>query len=509
MSLRSVTATADKDRGSLVVASEASPSAPSDFDNSDAASISSATTAGFDSSGEMRPGTPSALSSPADIDESSHVPVSMQKARFKLLGIMRSKSITGGLSLAQQLIDDTSSPSSSRPVTPILATSPRPELRYTKSEYPVSGVDLEQQDQPIDHVAVFDTSKKQRVQSYTDRILFVSRLSKPKDADRSIARKLGAGIVDGFKLATRTLQSTPLASSDSHEPPQRIRPSPSHRSSGSLMGSRQVSFDVLDSAPTSPQFETSDAITPTTAVPSGMRRNASVRSQASSQASGTRRLGRFLHRRRQGSGRSRSLSLPGIGLRSENDLAAVRTEHPHSAVTPSMSMPFSESPMASQPNLPQPPESFSKVTSAQDAETPRTATPQVQFPRRAALGRDPLRQLTLSRTITQETSIDSSPQRHRHNKSSGPGWSLRHWLNNHVPLWSQFAGSMDDLGLMAAASSDSAVPTPEPQIQLLGPQPGEIECLVYNTANDLHKMEAVTDHRPLFGVYAVGLAPVT
>jgi hypothetical protein len=54
---------------------------------------------------------------------------------------------------------------------------------------------------------------------------------------------------------------------------------------------------------------------------------------------------------------------------------------------------------------------------------------------------------------------------------------------------------------------ESPVLLPLPPLEPKGPRRGEIECLVYDSANDLRRMQALTDHRPLFGVYALGATP--
>lgn len=489
---------------SMSAVSEASPSAHSEAaDNSDAASMISTTTAGFDSAGETRPDTPSAFSSPAELDENALIPAAVQKARMKIMGIMRSKSTMANLSVAQIMASDDGASDSDQQKPP---KSPRPELlRSTQSEHPTHGVlsDEDEHNESLDQVAVFDSSRKQRVQSYTDRILYKSSATRVKDMDRSIARKLGAGIVDGLRTATRTFYPTTGSGPPSISSGRGAGPSSPH-------GSRQVSFDVNDSPSHSTRLLST--VSSGSALPS-LTRNTSTRSQASSHHSTGSRgpLKKILaHRRhaRQGSSRRHSFSLPGPN-KSDGDLLSAGSPQPRSANTPYTNN-MTESPVISNVDLTpvaSPSSPSSPTSPASDFDTPRAiSSGQVHFPGKER--REHSKGLSLSKTMT-DVSVNDSPSRARSYRPTNMSFSLRHWLNNHLPVWSPFGNSTDSLGMSQLSDSPLETPDPETQILLVGPKPGQIQCLAYDTANDLRKMEAYSDHRPLFGVYAVGLKPVT
>lgn len=413
---------------------------------------------------------------------------------MKILGIIRSKSTNGQFSFAQAMAaDDSASVHSQQP-----PKSPRPELlRSTQSDHPNRGTiaEDEEHEEAVDQVAVFDTSRKQRVQSYTDRILYKSAVSKTRDADKSIARKLGTGIVDGLRSATRTLNPAPTCSTPT-------RPS-SINGPGSPQTSRQVSFDVNGSPSHSPRLLS--ATSTTTAVP-WLHRNSSVRSQASSHhSSGSRGpLNKILHPRRHHKSstiRSQSMSLPDAN-KSDGDLLESRIPQSKSAALPDTSG-YTDSPAASNTDLT--PIASSSSTPVGHDMYRSTTTGQVHFPRK--MRREPPMRLSLSKT---ETLSQNSPSRHRASRPSSTAFSLRHWWNQHLPLWTHISGSSDSLDLSRIPTdSPMATPDAEPPVVLIGPNPGQIHCLAYDTANDLRRMEAYSDHRPLFGVYAVGLEPVT
>ncbi|KAL8286281.1 hypothetical protein RQP46_004769 [Phenoliferia psychrophenolica] len=51
----------------------------------------------------------------------------------------------------------------------------------------------------------------------------------------------------------------------------------------------------------------------------------------------------------------------------------------------------------------------------------------------------------------------------------------------------------------------SPIPTPKPKPQRIGPRRGAIEVLAYDSVVDLARMGAVSDHRPVFAVLAIGI----
>lgn len=75
-------------------------------------------------------------------------------------------------------------------------------------------------------------------------------------------------------------------------------------------------------------------------------------------------------------------------------------------------------------------------------------------------------------------------------------------LNNRLK---SFLNSIP-LPFLSAPATSRAVSQPIVRRKKRGPKPGEIEVLRYDSVNDLAKMGAVSDHRPVFLVAAIGVA---
>lgn len=395
--------------------------------------------------------------------------------------------------------------------------APRPQLRSHKTDGATISMygDLEQEEKSSQKVAVFDSSKKQRVQSYTDRILYKSRMEQPADSDKNIAQKLGAGIVDTLRSAGRTLGSHhPLTNSISRGSTTKVLESPPH--------SRQVSFDVQPSPSRSPRtMSVTSALTPSTSTPEGLLRKHSaggnsVRSNASSQRSGSQghhggRIERLLHKRREArlaATRPRSLS----NSQHKSDPEVPVADSPAQAPDSVSENPFTASPEPSQLDLLQ--TKSAETTPVVNTSPPLSASSnQLQWPSmKQRVQRDDLRPLAHINTSHAERSSEEAPIHPlRSHRQSNNAFSLRHWWYHHMPLpfWSRSSHDSLDLNSLDHASTGGIEDEPQPQLHLVGPEPGHIDCLAYNTANDLLRMEAQSDHRPLYGVYAVGLEPVT
>jgi hypothetical protein len=103
--------------------------------------------------------------------------------------------------------------------------------------------------------------------------------------------------------------------------------------------------------------------------------------------------------------------------------------------------------------------------------------------------------LSLFRTLTHRTT--------RHTEASGDaglrssmataGW--RSWWNQHMPA---FLAS-----LSTPHGEDEAMG--EVPIERIGPRPNEVVCLSYHSVSDLARMQALSDHRPVVGIFAIGL----
>jgi hypothetical protein len=73
-------------------------------------------------------------------------------------------------------------------------------------------------------------------------------------------------------------------------------------------------------------------------------------------------------------------------------------------------------------------------------------------------------------------------------------------------FWSNLIHSQTphpDAEALDISPAETPMVAPEPK----GPRRGEIDCLVYDSVNDLRKMEALSDHRPVYAVFAIGAGP--
>jgi hypothetical protein len=166
-------------RSSQVPSMSSPSSRQGELDFSDSASVSSVASAAFDPSGEVRPDmladnislSHSTFSAPPDPHENQHVPASVTRAKIKLMNMVRSQtSATVPLhQLLPALTDEDGD--MSPPPTPKQETQDDIVFNLSRPPYRTSKTEISVPHAPKTD-ATFDTSKKQRVQSYTDRILF-------------------------------------------------------------------------------------------------------------------------------------------------------------------------------------------------------------------------------------------------------------------------------------------------------------------------------------------------
>jgi len=73
---------------------------------------------------------------------------------------------------------------------------------------------------------------------------------------------------------------------------------------------------------------------------------------------------------------------------------------------------------------------------------------------------------------------------------------------NRASTFSNFFGLFSHFSSSAEKEKEEEETEEE---KVIGPEKGEIQCLKYDSVNDLRRMKAFSDHRPVFGVYAVGI----
>ena len=96
---------------------------------------------------------------------------------------------------------------------------------------------------------------------------------------------------------------------------------------------------------------------------------------------------------------------------------------------------------------------------------------------------------------TPNSPIDSSGPSHMRASTSG----FRSWWSTHLPFTFGLASNTHSAPQPEAEPPQQPVPP-----RLIGPRRGEVKCLLYNSVDDLKRMEALSDHRPVCAVFAVG-----
>lgn len=129
------------------------------------------------------------------------------------------------------------------------STTSRPRLTSSKSSATILSVaesKKAEHEKQVENDAVFDSSSKKRVQSWTDRILFKTTIAPPKPAEEegeehSNLRHLGSGILDSLRGVRRNFTTSHVSSTSNvvtlNHPRPLIR-----RSSGNISSSQRVTF---------------------------------------------------------------------------------------------------------------------------------------------------------------------------------------------------------------------------------------------------------------------------
>lgn len=291
-----------------------------------------------------------------------------------------------------------------------------------------------------DEEPAWDSSKKQRVQSWTDRILFYpNRLATAKE-ERSAPLAPAFGSL--FRAhRTRSIRSLPDAGKRASQSRNRLRRQVSQDTLASTsVWQRVKSFPalaILDRPPSIERPPTSDSVS----VPS-------------------------------------TANMPEVEKPPATTIAARRAPRRHFTLSGSADSSPSSSPAHS--------------PAAVTVSTPPLAAENDPFHGSA--------QVNLPRARTFASALSRLHERHAEAPDVGPSLNsrFRSFLTS-LPVALPF--------LSAPVSDDSAAPdaaSTEPA-QIVGPAPGELMPIEYNSVMNIERMGAVSDHRPVYLVCALGI----
>lgn len=291
-----------------------------------------------------------------------------------------------------------------------------------------------------DEEPTWDSSKKQRVQSWTDRILFYpNRLATAKE-ERSAPLAPALGSL--FRAhRTRSIRSLPDAGKRASQSRNRLR--------------RQVSQDTLASTSVWQRVKSFPALAILDRPPSIERPPSSASVAHSSKA-----------------------NVPEVESSPPTTIAARRAPRRHFTLSGSPDSSPSSSP----------------------AHSPAAVT--ISSPPLAAAD-DPFcgsAPVNLPRARTFASALSRLHERHAEAPDAGPSLNsrFRSFLTS-LPVALPF--------LSAPLSDDSTAPdaAAEKPAQAVGPEPGELMPIEYNSVMNIERMGAVSDHRPVYLVCALGI----
>ncbi|BGO88426.1 hypothetical protein NBRC10512_006991 [Rhodotorula toruloides] len=505
----------------------------------------------------------------------------VRKAQVRFLTLVKSNSTAAAMEYAKRQKDEregtvkgrgrTVSSATARPGLGGLFTPPRPILQNSQSALavptaaalpssnPISGdegpipVDDDEDDEAaeLDNEesiveATFDTSKKQRVQSWTDRILFYSSIAPPPEepsvpeppppislpapSPAPVEPALSATTAqrptsaDGIrhlrfdrnhaKSASRSLSADSVASTSGPDDPS-SRPSDLRfgrtRSLGGLhlgrADSNAGSTKTDNSAETQPStslwkrvksFQALSSLHNSSSAPastaSSPLQSPEISSTPTTPTSPDASQPSFFHPRRTP---RKKFTLSGSPSSSSPEIS--RTTSPAGASTPASDV--------------RPPIVQSVSETVTGASTDPMGTPSSTDgsagPPHTSLGTGFPRSRTFSAALNRlhdrERSIGNSLNNLR---SSGTNLSASGTALN--TRFKTFLNSLPLPFLSATAKSADATSGPGAEVaqkkkEPVGPRPGEIEVLEYNSVLDMAKMGATSDHRPVYLVCAVGI----
>ncbi|BGP21168.1 inositolor phosphatidylinositol phosphatase [Rhodotorula toruloides] len=502
----------------------------------------------------------------------------VRKAQVRFLTLVKSNSTAAAMEYAKRQKDEregtvkgrgrTASSATARPGFAGLFTPLRPILQKSQSALALPttaklsssdrnygdegtpGQDDDEDDEAVDQdnedsivEATFDTSRKQRVQSWTDRILFYSSVDPPADGpfepEPAPPIPLPAPTLPPVHAASAATTDRPSADGIQHLRFDHDSAQPTPRSLSAVsISSSQASDDLssrqndlrfgrtrsfgglhlgrLDSNAGSTETLYSAETQPSTSL---WKRAKSFQALASLQNSSSP----------PASTASSPLQSPGISSTPTTPTIpnASQPSFFHPRRTPRKKFTLSASPSSSSPEISRttspagastpasesrPPlvQSASETVSA--APTDPTTTPSTTDgsagPPHAFLGTGFPRSRTFSAALNKlherERSIGNSLNQLR---SSGTNLSA-----SGTALNTRFKTFLSSLPLpflsatvkSADAASGADVEDAHKKKELVGPRPGEIEVLEYDSVLDMAKMRATSDHRPVYLVCAVG-----
>ncbi|BGP12145.1 hypothetical protein JCM10213v2_000056 [Rhodosporidiobolus nylandii] len=559
--------------------------------------VSSMSVSGFDPAverGGMDKADLSSLGLPAPPGKGNPTSVdAVRRAQVRFLTLVRSNSAAAAIAHAQESArkkEAREKGSQTVPSTPRLQSlfPPRPILQASQSAVvlPIpldfAGTTAEGEETEGGAMeAVFDTSKKQRVQSYTDRVLFKSTVPVPPPSDSESSddeptaqhesrgfdfrRGRSTKFADAFRGLTH-----PSSSSEDEDAAAARKPRPS-----SADGPRRLRFGDAFSLPRFRSMSTESLTTPTDGEPiratiSQPSRRAFPRAKSLQPVSLARRDSDAT------GGSAETHAAPSLWKRVKSlkdltslPLAPTSTgSAPPSVVSPLQSPDLStaattpttptfpltatatpgeppffqrrtprkkftlssppSSPEDSRPTSPvaypavarplfsRPPSDAlpsaipSSPTSPADSPTEerdlssaaRTQTSHVTFPRSATIsGAASHERREPSSSLNAEHVNPRSTQGHSHSASSASlNTRFKSFLNLlPLPFLSTSTRSL------AADVARQLGKQPKKPVPRVGPRKGEVQVLKYDSVQDLAKMKATSDHRPVVAVLAIGL----
>ena len=286
-----------------------------------------------------------------------------------------------------------------------------------------------------DEEPAWDSSKKQRVQSWTDRILFYpNRLATAKE---ECSAPLAPALGSLFRAhRTRSIRSLPDAGKRASQSRNRLR--------------RQISQDTLASSSVWQRVKSFPALAILDRPPS----SDSVSAPSTA-------------------------NMPEVENPPPTTIAARRAPRRHFTLSGSADSSPSSSPAHS--------------PAAVTVSSPPLAAETDPFHHGSA-------QVNLPRARTFASALSRLHERHAEAPDAGPSLNsrFRSFLTS-LPVALPF--------LSAPVSDDSAAPdaaSTEPA-QIVGPEPGELMPIEYNSVMNIERMGAVSDHRPVYLVCALGI----
>lgn len=406
-----------------------------------------------------------------------------------------------------ELFDVPGSPGSPRsplmPFRPLLRSAVSDVQVPTRSR-PTSLERAPDMQEPARPAAVFDTSSKQRVQSYTDRILFRSNVKPPAPPPPRTPPAPSRSSSFRRQMQRTKSHSAVSAKSDDTGHMRFGRLFPLHRRSTADLS--RLSHDDATNGQS-----TSGAPTPHPLSQASDSRRASFASSPSPNLSP--QLAEAMATTAGSSIDSTPTSSPMLGSSPQLDPPASFEQSPPRDVSPKQVQP---PPLAGRAGKPRS-ASFAAQMLRDEPERPPTGprirrldSEPLKFdvpmpPRRtsydAAIGDDDADSATgnpFSFSSLFSGSHSRRPSTSQPN-AAVQGGRLRSFLHMipHLPF---FGRTVSDSTLPTGA----ATPTAQ-EDRRVGPQKGEIEVLDYNAVTDLYKMQAFSDHHPVVASLAVGL----